>query len=127
MSILRETIHNLALSEETGSLWFLDNESAFLDAYSLLYDNGSDNGLRFQAFHARMLQTMCIFRKNTVQRLFSLKASPTPDQLLLEFVSQNEPLFAKLPKIHPNSVFREHFSQRINQVWAWIEKCHLNY
>ena len=31
-AILRETIHNLALSEETGSLWFLDNESSFLDA-----------------------------------------------------------------------------------------------
>ena len=125
---MRETIHNLALSEETGSLWLLDNESAFLDAYSLLYDNdNTNNGLRFQAFHAKMLQTMCIFRKKTVQRLFSLKSNPHPDQLLLELVSQNEPLFAKLPKIHPNSVFREHFSQRINEAWDWIQKCHLNY
>ena len=35
-SILKETIHNLALSEDTGSLWYIDNESSFLDAYSLL-------------------------------------------------------------------------------------------
>jgi hypothetical protein len=29
-AIMRETIHNLALSATTGSLWLIDNESAFL-------------------------------------------------------------------------------------------------
>jgi four-jointed box protein 1 len=123
-SILRETIHNLALSEETGSLWLLDNESSFLDAYSLLYD-GSQNGAKFQNFHSQMLQTMCIFRKKTVHRLFALQKSIDPAQLLLRFVSDNEPLFNELPKIHPNSVFRQHFSQRIDQVWDWIRQCQL--
>ena len=125
-SILKETIHNLALSEVTGSLYFLDNESAFLDAYSLLYDKTSiENGLKFQKFHQQMLQTICVFRRKTVHRLFALKQSLDPAQLLLEFVSMNDPVFDKLPKIHPNSVFREHFSQRIDQVWSWIQECQL--
>ena len=124
-AILRETIHNLALSEETGSLWFLDNESSFLDAYSLLYDPKNENGLRFQKFHKQMLESMCIFRQKTVHRLFALKKSLDPAQLLLEFVHVNEPLFAKLPKIHANSIFRQHFSQRVDEVWNWIQKCQL--
>jgi four-jointed box protein 1 len=124
-SILKETIHNLAMSETTGSLWFIDNESAFLDAYSLLYDETSANGSKFQRFHKKMLQTMCVFRKKTIHRLFALKQSMDPAQLLLEFVAMNEPLFEKLPKIHPNSVFREHFSQRINEVWSWIQECQM--
>lgn len=62
-SVLRETVHNLAVSEETGSLWLLDNESAFLSAYSLLYaEDPRGNGARFRGFHRRMLRTMCIFR-----------------------------------------------------------------
>ena len=123
-AILKETIHNLAMSETTGSLWFIDNESAFLDAYSLLYDETA-NGSKFQRFHKKMLQTMCVFRKKTIHRLFALKQSMDPAQLLLEFVAMNEPLFEKLPKIHPNSVFREHFSQRINEVWSWIQECQM--
>merc|ERR1719219_1522106 len=105
-SILRETIHNLALSEDTGSLWFLDNESSFLDAYSLLYDPGNNDNNRFQKFHKQMLESMCIFRRKTVHRLFALKQSLDSAQLLLEFVHVNEPLFSKLPKIHANSIFR---------------------
>ena len=123
-SILKETIHNLGLSEETGSLWYLDNESAFLDAYSLIYD-GSENGSKFQRFHTDMLQSLCLFRQKTVDRVFALKKSLDPAQLLLEFINANEPLFKELPKIHANSVFREHFSERINQVWNWIQACQL--
>jgi len=128
-SILKETIHNLALSEDTGSLWYIDNESSFLDAYSLLYDNENSNGARFLRFHTEMLQTLCIFRKKTIHRLFAMKKSLDPAQLLLEFVNVNEPLFQNLPKIHSNSIFRQHFSQRIQEVWNWVQECqlHVNY
>ena len=112
-------------------MWLLDNESSFLDAYSLLYedpendDNTSAGGARFRKFHQQMLESMCIFRRKTVHRLFALKKSLDPAQLLLEFVHVNEPLFAKLPKIHENSIFRQHFAERIDQVWNWIQKCQL--
>jgi len=124
-SILKETIHNLALSEDTGSLWYIDNESSFLDAYSLLYDDENNNGVRFRKFHKQMLKNSCIFRKKTINRLFAMKKSLDPAQLLLEFVNVNEPLFQNLPKIHSNSIFRQHFSQRIQEVWDWVQECQL--
>ncbi len=60
-AVLRETVHNLGLSEETGSLWMIDNESAFLDGYSLMYDGGGEADT-FRGFHRAMLETMCVFR-----------------------------------------------------------------
>ena len=124
-SILKETIHNLALSEDTGSLWYIDNESSFLDAYSLLYDDENTNGVRFKKFHKEMLKSSCVFRKKTINRLFAMKKSLDPAQLLLEFVNVNEPLFQNLPQIHSNSIFRQHFSQRIQEVWNWVQECQL--
>jgi four-jointed box protein 1 len=124
-AIMRETIHNLGLSTTTGSLWLIDNESAFLDAYSLLFGD-DENGNRFIQFHEVMLRTMCIFRKRTVNRLFALHKSIEPANLLLKFISDNEPLFSELPKIYPNSVFVEHFPERLEQVWQWIKQCQLH-
>ena len=63
-------------SEETQSLWLIDNESAFLSAYSLIYGE----------FHRRLLETNCVFRRKTIQRLFALVKSPDPSQLLLRYV-----------------------------------------
>ena len=127
--MLHETIHNLAKSTETGSLWLLDNESAFLDAYLLLYATESEaeqNGKRFQKFHQQMLETTCIFRRNTVNRLYALHKSADPAKLLLRFVSDNEPLFkTRLPTIHHNSPFNQHFVERIEQLWQWIRRCQL--
>ncbi|CAG2123264.1 unnamed protein product, partial [Medioppia subpectinata] len=36
-TILKETIHNLVKSTKTNSIWMIDNESGFLDAYWLMY------------------------------------------------------------------------------------------
>ena len=119
------------MSTTTGSLWLIDNESAFLDAYSLLYgdddadaDVGSEN--RFIRFHDVMLRTMCVFRKKTINRLFALHKSPDPANLLLKFISDNEPLFSELPKIFPNSIFAKHFPERLEQVWQWVKQCQLS-
>jgi len=105
----------------------LDNESAFLDAYSLLYASGGEaekNANRFQQFHQNMLETTCVFRRNTVNRLYALQKSADPAQLLLKFVSDNEPLFKKrLPTIHENSLFKQHFKERVARLWKWIRQC----
>ena len=111
-------------------MWLLDNESAFLDAYSLLYAKGGQaeaNGKRFQTFHQNMLETTCVFRRKTVNRLYALYKSSDPSQLLLQFVSDNEPLFkTRLPTIHENSLFMQHFKERVDSLWNWIRKCRLN-
>ncbi len=127
-SILRETVHNLGLSEETGALWMIDNESAFLDGYSLMYSSDGDDSSseRHLAFHESMLRTTCVFRRRTVDRLFALHGSPDPARLLLRFVGESEPLFAaspRLPTIHANSVFSRHFADRVARVWQWVRGC----
>ena len=108
----------------------LDNESAFLDAYSLLYALGGkaeENGKKFQKFHQNMLETTCVFRRKTVNRLYALYKNADPAQLLLRFVFDNEPLFkTQLPTIHENSPFMKHFKERVEKVWKWIRKCQLS-
>ena len=85
------------------------------------------NGKRFQAFHQSMLETTCVFRRKTVNRLYALYKSSDPSQLLLQFVSSNEPLFeTRLPTIHKNSLFMQHFKERVHMLWKWIRKCQLN-
>ena len=65
-------------------MWLIDNESAFLSAYSLIYgEDDNDGGTRFAEFHRRLLETNCVFRRKTIQRLFALVKSPDPSQLLL--------------------------------------------
>ena len=69
-------------------MWLIDNESAFLSAYSLIYgedDDSSAGGTRFAEFHRRLLETNCVFRRKTIQRLFALVKSPDPSQLLLRY------------------------------------------
>ena len=131
--MLRGTIHNLAKSTKTGLLCLLDNESAFLDGYLLLYATGGqmeENGEKFQKFHQQMLETTCIFRRNTVNRLHALHKSADPAKLLLKFVSDNEPLFeTALPTERYKQHFTKHFCQRIDQLWQWIGRCrrHVNH
>ena len=122
-AILKETIHNLARSTQTGSLWFIDNESSFLSAYSILYGESAARPSKFLGFHKRMLETTCVFRRKTISRLFAMHKSADPAGLLLRFVGDNEPLFAGLPKIHANAAFSEHFPERLNQVWKWVRQC----
>ena len=67
-------------------LWLFDNESGLIAGYSLLNSEKvskdgntvrrSMNGKMFQAFHQKMLETNCIFRKRTVKRLYALYKSP---------------------------------------------------
>ena len=118
-------------------LWIFDNESGLIGGYNVLYsENARENGNRvertmnatiFQAFHQEMLETNCIFRRKTVKRLYALYKSPNPSQLLLSFVSRNEPLFAaRMPTISKISFFMQHFKDRIHLLWKWIKLCQLN-
>ena len=71
-------------------MWLIDNESAFLSAYSLIYGEDNKDGTRFAEFHRRLLETNCVFRRKTIQRLFALVKSPDPSQLLLRYGIKSE-------------------------------------
>ena len=124
LGLLKETVHNLGRSTKTSSLWMLDNESAFLDAYALMYARGAQSdaqsGKRFVRLHDRILQTVCLFRRQTVERVEALAQSQRPDQILLGFVDKGEPLFRKLPKVHADSPFGLNFAHRLDKLVKWV-------
>lgn len=122
--ILTGTIHNLVRSEATDALWLLDNESGLVDAYTLLYGTADPvQSARFSAFHTRMLKSMCVFRRSTMEAILGLAHHPAPQTLLVDFVKLHEPLFGRLPDPLENKLFMKHFPQRLAQVHDWMVKC----
>jgi len=130
--ILSETVHNLAKSSQTGGLWLLDNESGLLDAYSLLFPSremgpaAQKEALRFRAMQTDLLQTTCIFRRQTVDRVFNLYKAGDAAELLDAFVGKAEPLYRDLVQALPEiqqDAWREHFQERVEEVWTWMKQC----
>ena len=130
--ILSETVHNLVRSRDTGSLWMIDNESGLLDAYSLLYPEARDSrsrteAARFQRMHSDMLQTSCVFRRSTVNKVFSLYKHGDAVTLLDDLVTRNEPLFKEmigyLQIKNKDIAWRKHFHHRVEEVWTWMKQC----
>lgn len=118
--LIKETVRNLAKSTRTGSLWMIDNESAFLAGYGVIH---LQKDRKMSRYLENMLKANCIFRRSTVQRLFALHKSARPAELLIQLTQTNEPLFQELPTIHENSIFVQHFAERLEQVWQWVQHC----
>ena len=130
--ILSETVHNLVRSTDTGSLWMIDNESGLLDAYNLLYPEARDSrsrreAARFQRMHSDMLQTLCVFRRSTVNKVFSLYKHGDAVTLLEDLVTKNEPVFKEMMGYlqiqDKDRAWRKHFHQRVEEVWTWMKQC----
>jgi len=130
--ILSETVHNLAKSSQTGGLWLLDNESGLFDAYTLLFPSqemgpaAQNEALRFRAMQTDLLQTTCIFRRQTVDRVFNLYKAGDAAGLLDAFVSRAEPLYRELLEALPRTqqdAWRDHFQGRVEEVWTWMKQC----
>lgn len=126
-SILMETVHNLAKSRNTQGLWFIDNESGLLDAYSLLYtptqlQQQSQSG-RFLSFHRDVLSTMCVFRRSTYERVKWLRDQSDPLKLLVDAILREDPLFASLRDISINKELGLHFRDRIDDVYRHMQTC----
>jgi len=130
--ILSETVHNLAKSSQTGGLWLLDNESGLFDAYTLLFPSqemgpaAQNEALRFRAMQTDLLQTTCIFRRQTVDRVFNLYKAGDAAGLLDAFLSRAEPLYRELLEALPRTqqdAWRENFQGRVEEVWTWMKQC----
>lgn len=122
--ILSGTIHNLVRRKTTDALWLLDNESGLMDAYTLLYSTADPiQSSRFHAFHKQMLESMCIFRRSTMEAVLGLHRHPEPHVVLVDFVKQHEALFHLLPDPLGNPLFVKYFPLRVKEVHDWISKC----
>ena len=121
--VIQENIRNLRKIWQTRKLWFIDNESGFLDAYDLMY-HGRAQGRKFVDYHNQMLKTMCIFRRETMDRLYSLESEKYPADVLIRYTAVQDPLFDQLPRDNLEfKLFHKYFHTRLKDVKEWMSTC----
>ncbi|XP_064635848.1 uncharacterized protein LOC135493028 [Lineus longissimus] len=122
--VMHEKIRNLRRSPETSSLWLFDNESGLFDGYELMYPHKPrPSAKKFIDFHKTMLQSICIFRKSTMDNIRRLTTSNSPQETLISFAAQHEPMLHRLRNIHYHRQFMTYFNERLYEVSDWIESC----
>ncbi|MPC74500.1 Extracellular serine/threonine protein kinase four-jointed [Portunus trituberculatus] len=117
-SMMEAPAHNLARHAPSGLLVFLDNESGLLHGYRLLD--------KYEAFHASMLQALCVFRRTTADRVRQLVARQDVGDRLRKMFRRYEPdLQDFLPPIPDKSV--KILNERLHNVHKQISKCEKMY
>ena len=106
--------HNLAKHTETGLLVFLDNESGLLHGYRLLD--------KYESFHGSLLQALCVFRRETADRVRQLVNKGDAGDRLNKMFRRHEPdLQDYLPPIPNKSI--KILNERLRTVYKQISKC----
>ncbi|XP_063850035.1 extracellular serine/threonine protein kinase four-jointed-like [Scylla paramamosain] len=117
-SMMEAPAHNLARHAPSGLLVFLDNESGLLHGYRLLD--------KYEAFHASMLQALCVFRRATADRVRQLVARQDVGDRLRKMFRRYEPdLQDFLPPIPDKSI--KILNERLQNVHKQISKCEKMY
>lgn len=117
-SMMEAPAHNLARHAPSGLLVFLDNESGLLHGYRLLD--------KYEAFHASMLQALCVFRRSTADNVRQLVAHRDVGERLRKMYRRHEPeLQDFLPPIPDKSV--KILNERLINVHKQIAKCEKMY
>lgn len=112
--ILAAPAHNLAKQRGSQLLVFLDNESGLLHGYRLLN--------KYEAFHKLLLDSLCIFRKSTIDALKMLYEN-NPGKTLHELfrVVTSETIRHEIPPLPEKSL--KILSERIARVLRQVRKC----
>ncbi|XP_041354939.1 four-jointed box protein 1-like [Gigantopelta aegis] len=108
--------HNLEQTSD-GSLLFLDNESGLFHGYRLL-DKYAD-------FHKQLLNSLCVFRESTVQRVRELYHNGNIGEELHKLFSQNDKLHLKVPDIPEKNI--KILKHRLEDVYNQITQCDSQY
>ena len=120
-SIMHENIRNLRQTDPNGKLWLIDNESGLFDAYELLYSTRKPS--KFYRFHEQMLHSICLFRTRTIRKVWELAKMEHPEEELLKYASQQEPLHVKLELGAEVGIFRKRFKERLKLIVNWAAEC----
>lgn len=115
VNIMDAPAHNLAKKSDSSLLVFLDNESGMLHGYRLLK--------KYEIYHSLLLENLCIFRKETADRIKKLKMKRNIGFLLREmFETQNSDKVKEiLPTIPEKSI--KILNERIDKVYNQITRC----
>ncbi|KAL3882247.1 hypothetical protein ACJMK2_028609 [Sinanodonta woodiana] len=111
--MMSKPVHNLEKSKRTGNFVFLDNESGLFHGYRLLE--------RYESYLKGLLDSICVFRKSTVDAIERLSQSGDVGESVQSEFQKNEPLYNMLPRIpHKN---KEILQLRLVDVYKQIQKC----
>ena len=98
-------------------LVFLDNESGLFHGYRLLD--------KYAPYHTSLLDSVCIFRKSTVEAVRRLHEDGDVVKELMEIYREHEPLHNGLPQLPTNTA--NVLRTRLRDVYTHIEKCQARY
>ncbi|KAK3590606.1 hypothetical protein CHS0354_018823 [Potamilus streckersoni] len=111
--MMYKPVHNLEKSKRTGIFVFLDNESGLFHGYRLLE--------RYESYLKGLLDSVCVFRKSTVDAIERLYKSGDVGESVQSELQKYEPLYNMLPRIpHRN---KEILQIRLMDVYKQIQKC----
>ncbi|XP_071494537.1 four-jointed box protein 1-like [Diadema antillarum] len=112
--MLEQPVHNVEYSVSSNRLTFLDNESGMLHGYRMLS--------RYGHYLDQVLNSVCVFRLQTVRGLHTVLSSENSGwDLLQAALNSEEPLYEYLPSFPPK--FREILQRRLLSVASHISSC----
>jgi hypothetical protein len=137
--ILQSSVPNIAM-DKNNLLWFYDNEPGLLDAYNLMYastvstfpDGALTDSARFLNFHDQMLNTACVFRKETLKNVLRLYAQTEKNALapFEEAIKRNAEFFINESgdnwlenDVKWTNYLRNNFRQRLFNVIERLRVC----
>jgi four-jointed box protein 1 len=106
--------HNLARQTATGLLVFLDNESGLLHGFRLLD--------KYEPYHRKLLDSLCVFRRSTVENLDRLGKEDDLSALFSRLVAKSHPDMADVFPALPEKYSRI-LAERIQNVLKHVRRC----
>ncbi|CAG0920386.1 unnamed protein product [Notodromas monacha] len=105
--------HNLARQTATGLLVFLDNESGLLHGFRLLD--------KYEPYHRKLLDSLCVFRRSTVENLEKLSRSDVATEFSKRVSEAHPDMSDALPPL-PDKYARI-LAERIRTVLNHVRGC----
>ena len=122
-------IRNVRKTYDEGKFWLFDNEMATFEGYKYLYsDYTTLKHTDWYWIHEKILRSLCLFKRETIENIKRLANMKAPDEYLMAYVREKEPLYHLLESQHPISdftrrIFEKRFRERLKYVVAWVEYC----
>ncbi|XP_022653579.1 extracellular serine/threonine protein kinase four-jointed-like [Varroa jacobsoni] len=112
--------HNLLKDPQTGLLVFLDNESGLVHGYRLLD--------KYHSYHKTFLQSLCVFRRQTVQQvqyLLKISSDQLAQMMQNAFQSNSPGMDQYLPPLPQRSI--DTLRLRLKHVTEQVDRCQAQY
>ena len=111
---------------KTRRMILFDNEWTMYSAYRFLYSRKEFGSIR-KVVLEKLLQSVCIFKKDIVARVEQLSNHKNPGTFLLSYATQTEPLLPYLMEwsLKPDSMdlFLTKFQERTFAALMWVKAC----